>query len=81
MPYIVQVLWNTFQVLLIEKMVEEEFSYDLPEMAEYLRRNLWNYSLSRASNALSQKLAGFSKGDADVLRKAMGKKIFALLQN
>ena len=28
---------------------------------------------------LSQKLAGFSKGDADVLRKAMGKKIFALL--
>ncbi|MGB5316828.1 MAG: DNA polymerase III subunit alpha, partial [Robiginitalea sp.] len=29
---------------------------------------------------LSQKLAGFSKGEADVLRKAMGKKIFALLQ-
>ena len=29
---------------------------------------------------LSQKLAGFSKGDADLLRKAMGKKIFALLQ-
>jgi DNA polymerase-3 subunit alpha len=29
---------------------------------------------------LSQKLAGFTKGEADVLRKAMGKKIFALLQ-
>ena len=29
---------------------------------------------------LSQKLANFSKGDADVLRKAMGKKIFALLE-
>ena len=29
---------------------------------------------------LSQKLAGFSKGDADLLRKAMGKKIFTLLQ-
>ena len=28
---------------------------------------------------LSQKLAGFTKGEADVLRKAMGKKIFALL--
>ena len=28
---------------------------------------------------LSQKLAGFSKGDADVLRKAMGKKIKAVL--
>ena len=29
---------------------------------------------------LSQKLANFSKGDADILRKAMGKKIFKLLQ-
>ena len=29
---------------------------------------------------LSQLLANFSKGDADVLRKAMGKKIFALLE-
>ena len=29
---------------------------------------------------LSQKLANFSKGDADILRKAMGKKIFTLLQ-
>jgi DNA polymerase-3 subunit alpha len=29
---------------------------------------------------LSQSLAGFSKGDADVLRKAMGKKIFELLE-
>ena len=29
---------------------------------------------------LSQKLANFSKGDADLLRKAMGKKIFSLLE-
>ena len=28
---------------------------------------------------LAQKLAGFSKGDADVLRKAMGKKQIAVL--
>jgi DNA polymerase-3 subunit alpha len=28
---------------------KEEISYDLPEMEEYLRRNLWDYSLSRAS--------------------------------
>jgi DNA polymerase-3 subunit alpha len=38
------------------------------------KRNLRNYGLSRTSNAFSQKLADFSKGDADVLRKAMGKK-------
>ena len=29
---------------------------------------------------LSQDLAGFTKGEADVLRKAMGKKIFSLLE-
>ena len=30
---------------------------------------------------LSQKLAGFSKGDADMLRKGMGKKIKSVLDN
>ena len=30
--------------------------------------------------SLSQKIAGFSKGDADLLRKAMGKKIFSLIE-
>ena len=29
---------------------------------------------------LSQKIGGFTKGEADILRKAMGKKIFALLE-
>jgi len=29
---------------------------------------------------LSQKIAGFTKGEADMLRKAMGKKIFSLLE-
>ena len=37
-------------------------------------RNLWNYSLSRTSNVIIPKLAGFSKGDADVLRRLWGKK-------
>ena len=48
-------------------------------MEEYLGRNLWYYRLSRASNVLSQKLADFTKGEADVLRKAMGKKQKAVL--
>ena len=59
---------------------EEEISYDLPEMEEYLRDTYGITVYQEQVMLLSQKLAGFSKGEADVLRKAMGKKIFALLQ-
>ena len=58
----------------------EEISYDLPVMAEYLEETYGITVYQEQVMLLSQKLAGFSKGDADVLRKAMGKKIFALLQ-
>ncbi|WP_418500328.1 DNA polymerase III subunit alpha [Flagellimonas sp.] len=59
---------------------EEEITYDLPEMEEYLKETYGITVYQEQVMLLSQKLAGFSKGDADVLRKAMGKKIFALLQ-
>ncbi|AKA35324.1 DNA polymerase III subunit alpha [Flagellimonas lutaonensis] len=59
---------------------EEEITYDLPEMQEYLKDTYGITVYQEQVMRLSQKLAGFSKGDADVLRKAMGKKIFALLQ-
>jgi DNA polymerase-3 subunit alpha len=59
---------------------KEEISFDLPEMAEYLDETYGITVYQEQVMLLSQKLAGFSKGDADVLRKAMGKKIFALLQ-
>ena len=58
----------------------EEITYDLPEMEEYLKETYGITVYQEQVMRLSQKLAGFSKGDADVLRKAMGKKIFALLQ-
>ncbi len=57
-----------------------EISYDLPEMEEYLKETYGITVYQEQVMLLSQKLAGFSKGDADVLRKAMGKKIFSLLQ-
>ncbi len=57
-----------------------EISYDLPEMEEFLKETYGITVYQEQVMLLSQKLAGFSKGDADVLRKAMGKKIFALLQ-
>ncbi|MFT6933882.1 MAG: DNA polymerase-3 subunit alpha [Maribacter sp.] len=58
----------------------EEIAYDLPEMEEYLKETYGITVYQEQVMLLSQKLAGFSKGDADVLRKAMGKKIFSVLQ-
>ena len=58
----------------------EDITYDLPVMGEYLKETYGITVYQEQVMLLSQKLAGFSKGDADVLRKAMGKKIFALLQ-
>ncbi len=57
----------------------EEITYDLPEMEEYLADTYGITVYQEQVMLLSQKLAGFSKGDADVLRKAMGKKDRATL--
>jgi len=58
----------------------EAIEYDLPEMEEYLKETYGVTVYQEQVMLLSQKLAGFTKGEADVLRKAMGKKIFALLE-
>lgn len=52
----------------------EQISYDLPEMTEILEETYGITVYQEQVMLLAQKLAGFSKGDADVLRKAMGKK-------
>jgi DNA polymerase-3 subunit alpha len=52
----------------------EAIRYDLPEMEEYLKDTYGITVYQEQVMLLSQKLANFSKGDADVLRKAMGKK-------
>jgi DNA polymerase III subunit alpha len=49
-------------------------TYDLPEMEEYLKETYGITVYQEQVMLLAQKIAGFSKGDADVLRKAMGKK-------
>ncbi|WP_250433236.1 DNA polymerase III subunit alpha [Hanstruepera flava] len=58
----------------------EEIVYDLPAMEEYLKETYGITVYQEQVMLLSQKLASFTKGEADVLRKAMGKKIFALLE-
>ena len=52
----------------------EPITYDLPEMEEYLKDTYGITVYQEQVMLLSQKLAGFTKGEADVLRKAMGKK-------
>ena len=54
-------------------------TYDLADMEEYLKDTFGISVYQEQIMLLSQKLAGFSKGDADVLRKAMGKKQKAVL--
>lgn len=58
---------------------EEDISYDLPEMEGYLKETYGITVYQEQVMLLSQKLAGFTKGEADVLRKAMGKKQKAVL--
>ncbi|XOD69211.1 MAG: DNA polymerase III subunit alpha [Flavobacteriales bacterium AspAUS03] len=52
----------------------ESITYDLPEMEEFLKNTYGITVYQEQVMLLAQKLAGFSKGDADVLRKAIGKK-------
>ncbi len=52
----------------------EEITYDLPDMEEYLKETYGITVYQEQVMLLSQKLANFTKGQADVLRKAMGKK-------
>jgi DNA polymerase-3 subunit alpha len=57
----------------------EPVSYDLEGMDEYLSETYGITVYQEQVMRLSQKLANFTKGDADTLRKAMGKKDRATL--
>lgn len=57
----------------------EEIQYDLPEMEEHLAETYGITVYQEQVMLLSQKLANFTKGEADQLRKAMGKKMIDVL--
>lgn len=56
------------------KQGKKPIVYDLPEMEEILKETYGITVYQEQVMLLSQKLANFSKGEADILRKAMGKK-------
>ncbi len=58
---------------------EEPISYDIEACEEYLSETYGITVYQEQVMLLSQKLANFTKGDADVLRKAMGKKLVDVL--
>ena len=58
---------------------EQAIEYDLPEMKRYLEETYGITVYQEQVMQLSQELAGFTKGQADTLRKAMGKKQFDTL--
>jgi DNA polymerase-3 subunit alpha len=53
---------------------KEPITYDLPVMEEYLDNTYGITVYQEQVMLLSQKLANFTKGEADMLRKGMGKK-------
>lgn len=58
---------------------EEPILYDIDACEEYLKETYGITVYQEQVMLLSQKLAGFTKGEADTLRKAMGKKQIYLL--
>ena len=63
------------------KLGEQAIEYDLPEMEEYLQDTYGVTVYQEQVMLLSQRLAGFTKGEADKLRKAMGKKQIDILNS
>ncbi len=57
----------------------EKIAYDIPAMEKYLKDTYGVTVYQEQVMLLSQELAGFTKGQADSLRKAMGKKIEAVM--
>lgn len=61
------------------KQGKEPITYDLPCMEKYLKDTYGITVYQEQVMLLSREIAGFTRGQSDQLRKAMGKKIAALL--
>ena len=58
---------------------EEEIHYDVPMMKKYLEETYGITVYQEQVMLLSRHLGGFTRGQSDSLRKAMGKKIIAMM--
>jgi len=62
------------------KFGKEKIEYDLPEMEDLLKETYGITVYQEQVMLLSRRIADFSRGDADSLRKGMGKKIRSVLE-
>src|SRR5690554_7721894 len=56
---------------------EQEIVYDIEASKEFLEETYGITDYQEQVMLLSQKLGGFAKGEADTLRKALGKKVLS----
>ncbi|MEO9020315.1 MAG: DNA polymerase III subunit alpha, partial [Gemmatimonadaceae bacterium] len=68
------------KVYIRRKRGEEPITYQLPELEEFLNDTYGVITYQEQVMRISQKLAGISLAEADVLRKAVGKKDAALIK-
>ena len=68
------------KVYIRRKRGEEPISYQLPELEEFLNETYGVITYQEQVMRIAQKLAGISLAEADVLRKAVGKKDAALIR-
>ena len=68
------------KVYIRRKRGEEPISYQLPELEEFLNETYGVITYQEQVMRIAQKLAGISLSEADVLRKAVGKKDAALIR-
>ncbi len=59
----------------------EPITYDIPIMETYLKDTYGVTVYQEQVMLLSRLLANFTRGESDMLRKAMGKKLFAILES
>ena len=59
---------------------EEKIVYDIPEMEKYLKDTYGVTVYQEQVMLLSRLLAGFTRGQSDTLRKAMGKKLISKME-
>lgn len=59
---------------------KQKVDYDVPMMEEYLSDTYGITVFQEQVMLLSRLLAGFTRGDSDTLRKAMGKKIMSVME-
>ena len=63
------------------KQGREPITYDIPEMEKYLKDTYGITVYQEQVMLLSRQLAGFTRGESDGLRKAMGKKLIEKLNS